>query len=75
MCNFINTYYLTFYLNKSLRTETGKTFEQRRGFDFLNFFCPCKLDFNERTHFLCVKEELKELCTFQFSLTLQQEYL
>lgn len=38
MCNFINTYYLTFYLNKSLRTETGKAVEQRRGFNFLNFF-------------------------------------
>lgn len=55
MCNFINTYYLTFYLNKSLRTETGRAFE-KRGLDFLNFFCPCKLDFNEQTHFLHVKE-------------------
>lgn len=47
MCDFINTYYLTFLKNKSLRTETGKGFEQRRGLSFLKFFCACKLDCKE----------------------------
>lgn len=46
MCDF-NTYYLTFFKNKSLRTETGKAFEQRRGLNFSNFFCPCKLEYEE----------------------------
>lgn len=53
MCDF-NTYYLTFFKNKSLRTETVKAFEQRRGLNFLNFFCPCKLK-SEHTPFMLRK--------------------
>lgn len=50
MCNFINTYYLTFYLNKSLRTETGKAFEQRRSFNFLNIFLSLQVRFLTSEH-------------------------
>lgn len=35
---FYNTYYLTFFKNKSRRTETGKAFQQRRGLNFLEVF-------------------------------------
>lgn len=67
MCNFINTYYLTFYLNKSLRTETGKAVEQRRGFNFLNFFfCPCKLNFNVWALSLCKGDNWMNYVPFSF---------
>lgn len=71
MCDF-NTYYLTFFKNKSLRTETGKAFEQRRGLNFLIFFCPCKLEYKESTHSLHVKEIMERISG---SLTLLQQYL
>lgn len=75
MRDFINTYYLTFYLYKSLRTETGKAFEQRRGLNFLNFFCPCKLDCKEGTHSLYVNEIMERTMYISGSLTLLLQYL